>query len=290
MGYRTVIIDSPAKISTSNNYLIVRREEVTKIHFSEIHYLMVANTSVNITGVALCELAKNKIKVVFCDEKYNPYGEVTSYYGCHNSSKKLALQLHWRQAIVSEVNTIILHKKITNQAKLLDKLGFKDRANMIYDFADEMQIDDESNREGHAAKVYFNTLFGLDFTRDYQSDINSALNYGYSILLSCINREVVCNGCLTQLGLNHKNEYNQFNFSCDIIEPFRVIVDEYVYEHRDRVFDKDYKYELINLLNKKVFVKGHEAYLHNAISIIVKSIIDSLNNENSNLLCLYDFK
>ena len=52
----------------------------------------------------------------------------------------------------------------------------------------EVEPDDSSNREGHAAKVYFNALFGLDFTRSEDNVINAALNYGYGILLSCFNR------------------------------------------------------------------------------------------------------
>ena len=36
-----------------------------------------------------------------------------------------------------------------------------------------------SNREGHAAKVYFNALFGMEFTRALSTPENAALNYGY---------------------------------------------------------------------------------------------------------------
>ena len=49
---------------------------------------------------------------------------------------------------------------------------------------------DSTNREGHAAKVYFNALFGMSFTRSADTPVNAALNYGYSIILSAFNREV----------------------------------------------------------------------------------------------------
>ncbi|MBN4062663.1 hypothetical protein JYU21_00585 [Alkaliphilus sp. AH-315-G20] len=47
-------------------------------------------------------------------------------------------------------------------------------------------------------------LFGLGFTRRNDDNINKALNYGYSIVLACFNREIVSNGYFTQLGLFHR--------------------------------------------------------------------------------------
>lgn len=289
MAWREVIVETPCKISCSNNYLIVRGDNIQKIHLSEISYLIISNPSVNITGVALCELSKFKIKVVFCDEKHNPYGELISYYGCHNCSKKLKQQLEWKSDIKSLVNTEIIYQKIFNQMTLLKKLGFCERADMLKTFLQELELDDVTNREGHSAKVYFNTLFGNEFNRNLASNINSALNYGYSILLSCINREVVANGCITQLGVNHCNEFNQFNFSCDIIEPFRVLIDEFVYLNQNRIFDKEYKYDLVNLLNKAINLEKNTTLI-NAVCISVKSIIDALNNADLSNLKLYVFK
>ena len=78
-------------------------------------------------------------------------------------------------------------------------------------FTDKYQDGDKTNREGHAAKVYFNSLFGKKFTRNDDNNINAALNYGYSILLSTINKEISANGYLTQLGIHHKNEFKSKN-------------------------------------------------------------------------------
>lgn len=289
MSWREVVVDSPCKISVSGNYLLIRGNDLIKIHLSEINLLLISNTCVNITTVAMIELVKNKIKMIFCDEKHNPCGEIVGYYGCHNSAKKLLQQISWDKDVAKFIHTKIIYQKIVNQANLLAKLKFEDRSNQLYVFADEMQLEDITNREGHAAKVYFNTLFGLDFTRNLNSDINAALNYGYSILLSTINREIVSNGCITQFGINHCSEYNQFNLSCDLIEPFRIIVDEFVFLNRDRQFDKNYKYDLVNLLNKEVFL-GINTTLLNVIKKSIKSIIDALNEKNISLMQLYEFK
>ena len=65
---------------------------------------------------------------------------------------------------------------------------------------------DITNREGHSAKVYFNAIFGQEFQRREENNINGALNYGYAVMLVCFNREIVRLGYLTQLGIWHKNE------------------------------------------------------------------------------------
>lgn len=72
---------------------------------------------------------------------------------------------------------------------------------MLDSYVEELEFNDVTNREGHAAKVYFNAMFGKSFTRSDDIPINAALNYGYSLILSCFSREIVSSGYLTQLGL-----------------------------------------------------------------------------------------
>ena len=198
-------------------------------------------------------------------------------------------QIAWDSNVTSAVNTMIIAQKITNQALLLRKCGFDERAEMLEDYVAEIELDDAGNREGHAAKVYFNTLFGKDFSREKDCAVNAALNYGYSVMLSDINRAVVACGRSTQIGINHWNEFNEFNLSCDLIEPFRVIVDEYVFEQGNREFDKDYKFDLVGLLNKRVRL-DREYSLHDAIGIYVKNVTDSLDRGRSDSLLLYKFE
>ena len=71
MSWRTVIISSTAKLDYQMGYLVIRKDDVTKIHLSEIETVMIESTSVSLTATLLCELTKKKIKVIFCDEKRN---------------------------------------------------------------------------------------------------------------------------------------------------------------------------------------------------------------------------
>ena len=289
MSWRTVIVDSTCKLSYKNGYIVLKKERDSMIHISEIDILVVATTQVTFTCVALNELIKNKVKVIFCDEKHNPLCETVRYYGSHNCSKRIKNQIAWDDAFKKKVFKRIVEQKIRNQAKVLKTFGFDVQNQMLCEYSSFVEDGDTTNREGHAAKVYFNTLFGDDFARSSPSAINSALDYGYTILLSYINREVVSNGCLTQLGVGHCNEFNEFNLSCDLIEPFRQEVDLYVVRNLPpNPLSKEYKYELIGILSKKVQFYGKETFLSNAITTSVKSVLDALDKRDLSAIKLYE--
>ena len=289
MTWRTVVIENKAKLSYKNDYLIVRGEKIKTIHLSEISTIIIDNTAVTLTSYLISELLDRKIKLVFCDHQRNPQGEVLPYYGCHNSSKKIQEQLNWDSQYSGIIWTRIIYEKIMNQANLLKEIE-SDRYKLLYNYLDQLTILDETNREGHSAKIYFNTLFGMDFSREQDNDINIMLNYGYSILLSQFNKEIVANGCLTQLGIKHKNEFNPFNLSSDLMEPFRPIVDRLVYELREHTFNGNTKLKLLQLLNKKVVINDSSQYLPNAISIYVKSVIEALKNKDMNLIKFVEYE
>lgn len=273
------MITKHCKLSYKNGYLVIRDHQLKKIHLSEIHTLIVDSIMVSITSYLICELIKQKIKIIFCDEKRNPICESMPYYGRHNSSKTISKQVLWDVQMQQKVWTVIIKQKIDNQSLLLSKLN-KDEYKQIQQFSKELKMFDVTNREGHAAKVYFNALFGKSFTREEQTNINIALNYGYAILLSTFNKEIVANGYLTQLGMKHCNEYNAFNLSSDLMEPFRILVDEVVYKKQNDIFTGDYKEQLVDILNKKVRIGKQDYYVTNAITVYVNSIFKAVEKED----------
>jgi len=288
MGWRTVIVDSRCKLSYKNGYLLLKKENDVLFHLSEIDLLVIATTQVSFTCVALAELVKNKVKIIFCDEKHNPMGEFSAFYGAHNTSKKINNQILWSKKAKGETFAEIVKQKILNQAKVLYGKKRYETAEKLVEFSNQVEFGDLTNREGHSAKIYFSSLFGGEFSRNSPNPINAALDYGYTILLSYINREIVSCGYITQVGINHCNEFNQFNLSCDFIEPFRPVVDEMVStEPPDGFLTKEYKYRLIGLLSKKVEFYGKETYLSNAISTSVKSALDCLDDEDISKLKLF---
>ena len=157
---------------------------------------------------------------------------------------------------------------------------------MLKNYLENVQLDDLSNREGHAAKVYFNQLFGKDFTRSSPIFINTILNYGYTILLSHFNRLILASGYLTQIGIHHKSEYNPYNFACDLMEPFRPIIDRYAIT--GKLNEENYKKCLSNFDSVKVRIKQQNTNLENAIKIYCLSVFRALNENNPNLIVVYE--
>lgn len=286
MAFRTVVVSSNSKLELSLNYLVYRTVEETKrILINEIHTLIIQSTAVSITSALLCELINNKIKVIFCDEKNNPCSELVGYYNNCQTSKSIFSQVKWNKDCSDLIWKYIVKEKIKNQKKTLNLNGIYDKNEQFDTYIDEVEDGDVTNREGHAAKVYFNALFGSDFSRSDDNYINSALNYGYSIMLSQVNREIVALGYITQLGIHHKNINNEFNLGCDLVEILRPIVDN---KAKKLTNDNNYKKEMIALLNIDVKIGGKIQSLFNAIKFYVSSILNALSTGEMDKICFIE--
>lgn len=279
MSFRTVVISNKAKLSYKNNYLVVKKEDDERyIHMSEIDTVIIDSIAVSITSYLLLELSNNKINIIFCNEKRNPYAQIIPFYNSHNVSKKVLMQTKWTKKIKDKMWQKIIENKIINQATLLIKLK-KKNSEMLINYAKDVKVGDKTNREGHAAKVYFNSLFGNKFSRGQPNDINAALNYGYAIILSAINKEITINGYITELGINHRNDYNYYNLTCDLMEPLRIIIDEFVYYNKKREFNKEYKMDLVNILNHKYKYQNKELFLTDLIKLYVRDVFKCIEKE-----------
>lgn len=289
MSFRTVVITKQSKLSYKNRYLTVKNElEENYIHLSEIDTIIIDSISVSISTYLLKELANNKINIIFCDEKHNPFGELSSFYSAHNTSKKIMKQIKWNEKSKNELWQLIIKNKIINQSLLLNKIN-STNYELLLSYIGEVKIGDKTNREAHAAKVYFNSLFTKKFIRNANDNINAALNYGYSILLSNFNKEIVNNGYLTQLGIHHRSEFNQFNLSCDLMEPFRPIIDNFVYFNQTREFDSKYKLDLINIFNNTFKYCNKNYTLKDIIKMYTKNTLDCITeNKNYKEFTIYE--
>lgn len=290
MSWRTVVISGQAKLDYKMGYLVVRGSETKRILLDEILVLMIENPAVSFTGFLVEALTEKKIKVVFCDSKRNPVAELIPHHGSHDSSAKIRTQIAWDSNAKSLIWQDIIAEKIRKQAEFLTEIHLYEQAQLLNSYIGQIELADASNREGHAAKVYFNALFGMDFTRSADNPINAALNYGYSLILSAFNREISANGYLTQLGIFHSNMFNHFNLASDLMEPFRVIVDRFVYDMKPVIFDKAEKHAVLTLMDFKVVIDDQRQFLPNAIKIYTKSVLDAINDADSSNIKFYKFE
>lgn len=274
MGFRTVVVKSRVKLELRLNMMVVRGEVEKKIFIDEINTLIIQSTAVAVTAALLNELIKNNVKIIFCDEKHNPSSELLPYYGAHNTSKRYKQQLQWIKPIKDSVWRIIVKQKILGQADVLDYLQQPQQARMLRDYAEQVVDGDATNREGHAAKVYFNTF--LEEGRRSDSFLNGCLNYGYAILLSTFNREIVAAGYMTQLGIWHENDFNNFNLASDLMEPFRPYIDRVALSID--IQDEGFKSKLVDILNYNTKIDGKNTTFDLAVRQYVRSVLFALNS------------
>lgn len=282
MSWRVVVISKRSKLDYKMGSLVVRSEDGEKrIFLGDISVLMCETTAISITAYLLAELVQRKIKVIFCDNHHNPISELVPTAGHYASSGKIREQISWSNEVKQNIWQAIVRRKIENQANTLRKAEQTDKAKQLDEFAKDVHPGDTTNREGHAAKVYFNALFGLDFYRNIDDIRNTILNYGYTVILACFNREIAAAGYLTQLGIWHENASNPFNLGCDLMETFRPIIDWFAYQHSDwTTFEKEEKVQVLDLLNSKVRIGDSEQYLNNAIGAYCHSVFSAISVNN----------
>lgn len=290
MSWRTVIITTQSKLDYKMGYMVVRGKETHRIFLDEIAILLIENPMVSLTGCLVTALIEKKIRIVFCDEKRNPAAELTPHHGSHDSTAKIRMQAVWTAEVKALVWREIVADKIRKQANFLNELGKEKEAELLQTYISKIEPSDTTNREGHAAKVYFNALFGKDFTRGADNSINAALNYGYSLVLSAVNREISNNGYLTQLGIFHNNMFNPYNLGCDLMEPLRVLVDRRVRKEMPLEFGKEEKHEMWRILEDTVTIERYHQSLLNAIRIYVHSIFEALNDGDPSKVCFFEIE
>lgn len=288
MSFRTVVISKRCKLDLRMNYMEIRGEDCIKILLDDMQTLMIANPAISLTGCLLEALVDKKIKVIFCDNKRNPQSELIPCNGSHDCSRKLKQQIAWKENDKGLMWTKIVAEKIIKQSQFLSELGHNTEADMLLGYIDELEFADITNREGHAAKVYFNKVFGMGFTRTQLCPNNAALDYGYSLLLSTFNREIVANGYMTQFGLSHDNIYNHFNLSCDLMEPYRILVDRLVQKSDFIKFESEEKRIMLTVLEQEILIKGTIQTIPNAIKIYVKSVFNALQDNNMDKVMFYE--
>ena len=261
MAFRVVMIENEVSIKLKLNHLIVTKEgEDIWIPLDDVSMIVMDNLATSITLRTMCQLAEEGIGLVICDQKHLPCGYYGAYDNHSRSSKVLEYQLNKTSEFYEDIWKQVVEWKIQNQAEAYyiltgDLVGKK----KIIAFAKEVKPGDPTNREAHAAKIYFNQLMGASFSRGNEDILlNSGLDYGYAIIRSYIARACVGFGLNTQVGIHHKNEYNRFNLVDDLMEPLRPIVDIVASNILEDAtyFMPEHRHKIVNILNQKMNYRG----------------------------------
>lgn len=285
MAFRVVLIENEVNIKLKlNNLIIIKEDKEIWIPIDDISTLVIDNLKINISSRMLSTLADNNVGVVICNQEHLPIGFFSSYDNYSRISKYIGFQINKSKEFYDKLWSEIVYAKLDNQRSVLKELGKSDDViDNIGEFMQHIVKGDKTNREAHGAKIYFNELMGVTFSRGNEDILlNSGLDFGYSIIRSYIARLCVGYGLNTQLGIHHKNEYNRFNLVDDLIEPFRPIVDIYAYRLLDDeiYFKPEHRRNLVNILNHKILYKNKKMYLCNVLEDYVSSFAALLSGKD----------
>ncbi len=282
MGFKTLeIVDGDTLKLYLNNLLIYKNEHKLIIPIDSIDALVIDNCRSNISIQLLNKLSENNILIIICDKKHLPVSQVLPLSGNYNSLKIIQNQIKWTNQEKGFIWKQIINEKIKNQIELLNFLNIDiDELKIL---KNQIEFFDISNREGHASKIYWHKLFGKDFNRNDENDINILLNYGYAILLSYLSRSIVKKGLDNRISIFHKSFNNHFALACDLMEPFRPMVDYLVhkfYLENKCLLLTTLKDEIIKLFTKKIKINDQFDYFNNAIDKTIDSVIKNMNIPN----------
>ena len=277
MSFRVVLIENQVDVKVNLDNLVFKKDgREIRIPVSDISTIVIDNLKSNISVRTLCLLAQNNVGVVVCNQEHLPIGFYSSYDNHSRISKRIGYQINRSKAFYDELWEKIVKAKIENQGKVLELLGHEEHnVADVMSFSKEVQPGDPTNREAHAAKVYFSKMMGHSFSRGNDNILlNSGLDYGYTIIRSYIARLCVGYGLNSQLGIHHRSEYNRFNLVDDLIEPLRPVVDYYVCNLLDNeeFFTGEHRKSIINMLNRKIKYKEKNMYLCNMIEEYVSDV------------------
>ena len=285
MGWRVVYIEESQRLSLYLDNLKVHLNEDQEIliPLKDINSLICDNYKMTMTVQLLNQCAENNINVVICGIDHQPKMMMIPHSAHHTMSLVLRKQINWDDAKKQLLHQQIIQSKILNQVRVLKlKLIDDSRLVRIESFISEVEPGDPGNREGLAAKMYFNLMFGSDFIRFENDPVNAGLNYGYAILRSQISKIIYSKGLNASIGIFHKGPSNMFNLSDDIIEPFRPIIDSYVYDHLRLAneFNATHRKDLIRLTTEKISINNQSHTIFNAMNIMIESIIKYFDDDS----------
>ncbi len=224
--------------------------EVSLLHVTSLHI----QTSARISSDALTACIKSGIPVYFENDLEVEAMLWSPYYGSiANIRKKQALFAFSKHKYVL-IKRLLIRKnamrvRFLRQISTIEKI--QEYALKIEDI--NKMIENAPGKdaylrslEGNSSKKYFeayNLLLPVEWRfekRTYQNTrdlINNLLNYGYGMLYKEITKALIVAGLDPDLGFFHAAQYNKPGLSFDLIEPYRVWVEEQVLKTiRDKTF------------------------------------------------------
>ncbi len=294
MAYRIVEITKPAECHVTNAQLVVEMEDGSvQIPVEDIEIILCIGVKIRFSTMGLGELNKAGIVIVAFGKKHEPETLIEPYFPNQRHSALLKLQINLSDDFKKQLWNKIIRQKIDNSSRNLAVLGL-DGVKEIEEYVKLVQDGDKDNIEAQAAGTYFQ-FYHKGLNRRNDDPINSALNYAYAILRSYIIKALISTGFHCALGINHHNEYNNFNLADDLIEPWRAMADQLAFSIAGAEFNLSMKQrrELTGILHRPCKIDGKIMRISTGIELMVDSCRKAVEQNQAELIKLpklIDFK
>lgn len=286
MTWRSIVISRPAKLRREHYSLAVEQEQTAFVPFEDIAVIVLNHREITLTHPVLSACGEYGISLFATGDTHHPSGVFLPFLPHSRATRWLRLQLDLPRPTAKQTWAAIVRQKIGNQTTTLRMAG-KDGADRLDSYVRRVRSGDADNLEGQAAFFYFTQLFGKDFRRDHERFTNAALDYGYAVLRGTIARGLVAHGLMPSIGIFHASEQNAFNLADDVIEPFRPLVDLFVYrmtpQPDDDLHPED-KTSLVSLLNIDVGMPRGKMSVLAAIEQMIESLARIYDGGSETLL------
>lgn len=231
---RTLYFGNPAYLSVRNHQLCVKLQDhdtPVTVPVEDIGVVVADHQQVTLTHAAVTSLQENNAVIVWCGANHMPLSMSLPLYAHDTFTEVVRHQAEASEPLKKQLWKQTIAAKIHNQACVLKIMGKKEPK--LEKMIPRVQSGDPDNYEGQAAAIYWSHLLkDYEVTRGrFDGGPNALFNYGYAILRAVMARNLVGSGCLPVLGIHHKNKYNPYVLADDIMEPYRPVVDQYVWAY-----------------------------------------------------------
>ena len=267
---RTILVENKTSITTKNQQLVLKSEiRENAIPIEDIGFLVLDHAEIYLSIPAMNLIVENNTAIIICGSNHLPNGMFLNLNSHHIQQEIFKNQIEASIPLKKQLWQQTIIEKIKNQGALLEKITTN--KNTFEFLASKVLSGDTSNMEGVAAQQYWKNFPLPNHEKDgikrerYGDYPNNFLNYGYAILRAATARALSGSGLLNTLGIHHKSKYNAFALADDIMEPFRPIVDEKVFDIMKRYHEQELntaiKAELLQMLTQTVYFKEEKSPL-----------------------------
>lgn len=252
MTSHVYVAEQGAVIHKLRERLVIRHKEevIFERHFRDVAHLFIYG-NIQISTQVMSALLGQGIGCSFYSLDGKHKGNLVSTY-VKGLPVKMAQVKHWKEGtLYDELSRATILQKIDMQEAVLRKrrrqyddsaVKLKEVANTLNEQRENLKsrdIDIESDRgtEGYSAKLYFSVwsclmpadmMFHGRSRRPANDEVNSLLNFSYTIFMNDLQVRLDAKGFDTIFGFYHRLRSGRSSLTLDVLEVLRPAVDQWI--------------------------------------------------------------